>query len=71
MGKNKDRQLAWIMKERFNLVKKSQGYDINSIDDQGVCFVVHILERKIMRKCRVNEVLASVVSLAMKCSPGV
>ena len=56
MGKNKDKEIAQMMKEKFSLVKKSHGYDINSIDDQGVCFAMHILVGKIMRKCKANEV---------------
>ena len=55
MGKNKDKEMTQMMKEKFGLVKKSRGYDINSIDDQGVCFSVHILAGKIMKKCRANE----------------
>jgi len=53
-----------MMKDKFGITKKSRGYNINSISDQQVHFSVHILERKIMRKCRENEVLAVVVSLA-------
>lgn len=59
------------MKENFGLVKKSWGYDINSIDDQGVRFTMHILAGKIMRNCKAKEVLAIVISLAAQCSPGV
>lgn len=63
MGNNKDKEMAQMMKEKFGLVKKSQGYDINSINNQGVGFVTHILAVKIMRKCRANEIPAIVVSL--------
>ena len=52
------------------MVKKSCGYDINSISDQGVSFVAHILVRKIIRKWRANEVPTTVVSLATQCSDG-
>jgi len=58
------------MKEKFRMVKKSCGYDINSISDQGVSFVAHILVRKIIRKWRANEVPTTVVSLATQCSDG-
>lgn len=51
------------MKDKFGLVKKTRGYDINSISDQGVCFAMHILAGNIMRKCRENEVHAVVVAL--------
>lgn len=63
MGKNKYKEIAQVMKEKFGLGKKFHRYEINSIEDQGVCFTAHILVGKIMRKCRANEVLATVVSL--------
>lgn len=53
-----------MMKEKFGLLKKSHRFDINSIEDQGVCLVTHILVGNIMRKCMPNQVLAAVVSLA-------
>ena len=59
------------MKDKFEIIKKSQGYDINSINDQGVRFSAHVLTGKIMRKCRENEVPTVVVSLAAQCSKGV
>lgn len=71
VGKNKEKETTQMMKEMFRLVNKSRGYNINSIYDQGVCFVAHILAGKIMRKCRANEVPTAVVSLATQCSPGV
>ena len=64
MGKNKDNEMAQVMKEKYGLVKKSHGYKINSIKDQGVQFTADILVWKIMRKCRANEVPIVVVSLA-------
>ena len=71
MGKNKDKEMTQLMKEKIGLVKKSRGYDINSKNDQGACFITHILAGKIMRKCKVNEVPAVVVSLAAQCNTGV
>ena len=65
VGKNKDKEMAQISKEKFGLLKKSWVYDINSIDDQGVCFVAHILVGKIMWKWRANKVPKVVVSLAL------
>jgi len=59
------------MKNKFGLKKGKQGYDINLINDQGVHFATHILARKIMRKCRANEVPALVVLLVAQCANGV
>ena len=52
------------MKRDFSLDKKSHGYEISSISDGAVQFAAQILVRKIMRKCRTDEVSVSVVSLA-------
>lgn len=54
----------------FGLVKKYRGYEINSIKDQGVFFIAHILAGKIMRKCRANEVPVVVISLVEQCAEG-
>jgi len=57
--REKDKYLKAASKGISNTVEdyeKSHGYDINSIDDQGVCFAMHILVGKIMRKCKANEV---------------
>jgi len=59
------------MKKKYGLIKGKRGYDIESISDKAVRFAAHILARKIMRKCRANEVPASVVSLATQCANGV
>jgi len=64
MGKSEDKEMAHTMKETFRLVKKSHGYEINSIGDHHFCFTAHILVGKIMRKCRGNEVPSILVSLA-------
>lgn len=61
VGKNEDKEM---MKEKFRLVNKSHKYEIKSIKDHGAHFIAHILVGKIMRKCRANEVLVVVVSLA-------
>jgi len=53
------------MKDKFGIVKKSHGYEINSINNQGVCFTTHILAGKVMQKCRANEIPIAVVSLAV------
>ena len=34
VGKYQDKEIARAMKEKFELVKGKQGYDINSIKDQ-------------------------------------
>ena len=66
VGKNKDKEIAkMMMKEKFGPVKKSWGYDINSIDDQGVCFTAHIFAGKIMSKCVANQVHVLVAYLAI------
>ena len=60
-----------MMKEKFKLVKKFCGYEINFIEDQGVHFSAHILVGKFMTKCRANEVPAKIMSLVEQCSAGV
>jgi len=51
VGKNQDISIANNMTERFGLTKGKEGYDINSINDQGVHFAAYILAGKIMMKC--------------------
>jgi len=50
VGKDQDRAIVENMKKNFELVKGKRGYDINSISDQEVRFMVNILVKKIMRK---------------------
>lgn len=63
VGKFEEKKLAYEMKNDYDIVKKSWGYDISSINDEAVCFYASILARKIMKKCQVDEVLTPVVSL--------
>lgn len=71
VGKDQDRVVAENMKKKYGLVKGNKGYDINSINDQTVFYVAHILARNIMRKSRANEFPTLVVSLATQCTYGV
>lgn len=50
VGKDQDHAIEKSMNKKFGLVKGKSGYDINSISDQSVRFMVHILVGKIMRK---------------------
>jgi len=70
-GKGGEQALMESMKEKFKLVKKPHGYAISSICDPTVKVTTQILEWKVMRKCRANEVLALVVTLAAQCTEGV
>jgi len=49
------------MNDKFKLANKPCGYSISSIIDTSVKVTSQILARKIMRKCRANEVLAPIV----------
>ena len=70
-GKAKEKKLTDQMKSEFSLVKKSHRYSIYSITDKVVQFSMQILSYKIMRKYRVDEVPASIISLAAQCAKGV
>jgi len=50
-----------MMKKDYDLIRKTWGFVISSINDQVVHFTTHILARKIMRKCQVDEVTRPVV----------
>ena len=52
------------MKSNFKLVKRSRGYAISSTSNEAVQFAAQILVGKIIRKFRIDEVLAPVVFLA-------
>ena len=59
------------MKEKFKLVKKLRGYAISNIYDPAVKVATHILVGKVMRKCRIDDVLAPVIALEAQCAEGV
>lgn len=56
------------MKAKYKLEKWKRGYVIASIKDRGVRVVTQLLASKLMRKCHVDEVPASVIALAGKCA---
>ena len=62
--------LAEVMKEKLKMVKKPRGDAISSICDPVVKVAMHILARKVMRKCCIDEVLAPMIALAAQCVEG-
>lgn len=70
VGKSQEKKLIDQMKSDFGLIKKSSGYAVSSINDEDVQFSASILDRKMMRKCCIDEVLAPVVSLAHNAAKG-
>ena len=71
VGKDKDRELAIQMKDKYNLSKNSIGYGVTSINDQVMSFVIKALATKVLRKCRPNLVLAFVIATVEQCAKGV
>lgn len=63
--------LAEAMKEKLKLVKKLRDYVISSIYEPTVKVVTQLLEGKVMRKGRVDEVSAPVIYLLAQCTEGV
>jgi len=59
------------MKKKYKLEKKQRGYVITSIQKKGVRVTTQLLAGKVMRKCRGNEVPATVITLAKQCAEGV
>jgi len=70
-GKGGELALAESMKKKFKLEKKKRGYSISNINNPPVKVETQILARKVMRKCRANEVPAHVIALAVQCAEGV
>lgn len=66
-----EHDLAERMKDKFKLVNKPRKYSISSTTDLSVKVATQILARKIMRKCRVDDLSTLVVSLAAQCVEGV
>ena len=62
--KSSDLALAEAMKAKYKLEKKKRSYAITSIKDKGVHVATHLLDGKVMRKCRVNGVPVPMVALA-------
>ena len=59
------------MKKKYKLEKKKRGYVISSINNKEIRVATHILAGKVMQKCRMDEVPASVVALVEQCTKGV
>lgn len=55
--------LAETMKAKYQLEKGKNGYVIESINDHVVRVTIQLLASKLMRKCRVDEVLALVIAV--------
>jgi len=70
-GKSGCLALAEAMKKKYKLQKKKRGYAINNIKDKWVCVATQFLARKVIRKCRSDEVPVLVVVLAEQCIEGV
>jgi len=70
-GKGSDLALAKAMKTKYKLEKKKRGYAISNIKEKGVCIATQLVVGKVMRKCRADEVLVPVVTLAEQCAMGV
>ena len=64
VGKEKDRELANQMKEKYNMMKKKRVYDVVSINNNGVCFITKSLASKFLRKCWPNQVLVAMIVVA-------
>jgi len=64
VGKSRDLALTEAMKKKYKLEKKKRGYAIRSIKDKRVRVATELLDGKVMRKCRSDEVPVLVVSLA-------
>ena len=59
--------LVEAMKFKYKLDKDKKGYAIASIKDQGVCVTTQLLAGKLIRKCHVDEVPASIIALVEQC----
>lgn len=59
------------MKGKYKLEKKKRSYIISSIRDKGVRIATQLLDNKMMRKCRADEVPVPVVMVAEECMEGV
>ena len=60
-----------VMKKKFKLEKKKQGYAISSINNPTFEVTTQILAGKVMWKCHTDEVPTLVVALAAQCTEGV
>jgi len=70
-GKGRELALVESMKEKFKMMKKWRGYAISSICNPTMKVATQILSWKVMRKCCVDEVPASIIALAQQCTEGV
>lgn len=70
-GKSGDLALIEARKTKYKLEKKERGYVISNIQDKRVCVATSLLVGKVMRKCRGNELLATVITLAEQRAEGV
>lgn len=70
-GKSGDLALAEAKKKKYKLGKKKSGYTISKIKEKGVHLATQLLARKVMQKCRRDEVPTPVVALEEQCTKGV
>ena len=58
------------MKECFGLTKGKHRYHTSAFQHHNIRFAAKLLACKLMRKCRPNEVPASIISIATNCAEG-
>ena len=66
-GKGSDLAIAEAMKKKYKLENKKRGYTISSLKDKVVRVATQILARKVMCKCRAEELPTPMVALAEQC----
>jgi len=59
------------MKNKFKLEKKKWGYAFSSINNPTVKIGTQMLARKVIPKCRMDEVHVPMIALVAQCAEGV
>ena len=64
VGKDRDKNLVvWLIK-KYNLTRGGCAYDVAQIEEKPLRFIVQLLARKVLRKCRPNQVSGPAIELA-------
>jgi hypothetical protein len=59
------------IKDKFHTFRGKGGLDVANINDDSVPFSMKVMACKLLRKCRKDEVFASIIAATKKCTEGV
>jgi hypothetical protein len=71
IDKLNEKSFSERMKEKFDMHRSTRGLDITSINVDCVIFMMQVLDLKLLRKYRKDQVPVGVIEATKKCVEGV